>query len=88
VNVTDLGMVELSDGIAVRFDLGAGTNCIVTPKMLSDGNAQMEITVEVTNADGTASQLGQSRLTARPGQQCSISVGDRMIGLAFKLKTQ
>ena len=88
VNVTDLGMVELSDGIAVRFDLGAGTNCVVTPKMLSDGNAQMEITVEVTNADGTALQLGQSRLTARPGQQCSISVGDRMIGLAFKLKTQ
>ena len=87
-NVTDLGMVELSDGIAVRFDLGAGTNCVVTPKVLSDGNAQMEITVEVTNADGTASQLGQSRLTARPGQQCSISVGDRMIGLAFKLKTQ
>ena len=87
-NVTDLGMVELSDGIAVRFDLGAGTNCVVTPKVLSDGNAQMEITVEVTNADGTAAQLGQSRLTARPGQQCSISVGDRMIGLAFKLKTQ
>ena len=81
-------MVELSDGIAVRFDLGAGTNCVVTPKVLSDGNAQMEITVEATNADGTASQLGRSRLIARPGQQCSISVGDRMIGLAFKLKAQ
>ena len=79
-NVTDLGMVELSDGIAVRFDLGAGTNCVVTPKVLSDGNAQMEITVEATNADGTASQLGRSRLTARPGQQCSISVGDRRLG--------
>ena len=87
-NETDLGMVELSDGIAARIDLGAGTNCVITPTVLSDGNAQMQITVEVTNADGTASQLGQSRLTARPGQHCSISVGDRMIALTPRLKAQ
>ncbi|MCC6822282.1 MAG: hypothetical protein IT579_16245 [Verrucomicrobia subdivision 3 bacterium] len=87
-NETDLGSIEFADGIAVRFDLGGGTNCVVTPKILSDGNAQMQISVEVTNADGTASLLGQSYLTARPGQHCSISVGDRMIALAPKLKTQ
>lgn len=88
VNETDLGLIELSDGIAVRFDLGAGTNCVVTPKVLSDGNAEMQISLETTNADGTTSLLGQSYLTARPGQHCSISVGDRMIALAPKLKTQ
>jgi ribosomal protein S8E len=88
VNETNLGMVELSDGIAARIDLGAGTNCVITPTVLSDGNAQMQITVEVTNADGTASQLGQARLTARPGQHCSISVDDRMIALTPRLKAQ
>ncbi len=87
-NVRDLGTIELSDGIAVRFDLGQGTNCVVTPTVLSDGNAQMKITVEAINADGTASQLGQSTLTARPGQPCSISVGDLMIALTPKVKTQ
>ena len=87
-DATDLGMLELPDGIAARFDLGGGTNCVVTPTALADGNAKMQITVEVTNADGTASQLGTSLLTARPGQHCSISVGDRMIALAVKLKTQ
>jgi hypothetical protein len=85
---TELGMLELPDGIAARFDLGGGTNCVVTPTGLSDGNVKMQITVEVTNADGTASQPRTSLLTACPGQHCSISVGDRMIALAVKLKTQ
>ena len=87
-NETDLGLIEFSEGIAVRFDLGAGTNCVVTPKALADGNAEMQIRVEVTNADGTTSLLGQSSLTARPGQRCSITVGDRWIALAPKPKTQ
>ena len=87
-NTTDLGMLELSDGTPTRFDLGGGTNCVVTPTATPDGNATMEITVGVSNADGTISELGTSRLTARPGQHCSISVGDRMIALAVKLKTQ
>jgi len=87
-NETDLGLIELSDGIAVRFDLGTGTNCVVTPKVLSDGNAEMQISIERTNADGTTSLLGQSYLTARPGQHCSISVGDRMIALAPNLKAK
>ncbi|SPE59930.1 exported hypothetical protein [Verrucomicrobia bacterium] len=86
LNTTDLGMLELSDGTATRFDLGGGTNCVVTPTALSDGNATMEIKVGVTNADGTVSELGVSQITARPGQRCSISVGDRMIALAVKLK--
>jgi hypothetical protein len=48
----------------------------------------MEITVGVTNTDGTFSELGTSRLIAPPDHRGSISVGDRMIGLAVKMKTQ
>src|SRR5579872_4495581 len=85
-DTTDLGSLELQSGLAVHFDLGGGTNCSVTPTALSDGNNLMEIMVGVTNADGSFSELGQSRLTARPGQHCAISVGDRMIALAITLK--
>ena len=85
-DTTDLGSLELQSGIAVHWDLGGGTNCMVTPTALSDGNNMMEIKVGVTNADGSFSELGQSRLTTRPGQHCSISVGDRMIALAVTLK--
>ena len=88
LDTTDLGSLELQGGIAVHFDLGGGTNCVVTPTALSDGNNMMEIKLWVTNADGTVAELGTSRITARPGQHCSISVGDRMIALAVKLKTQ
>jgi len=87
-DTTDLGSLELQSGIAVHFDLGGGTNCTVTPTALSDGNSLMEIMVGVTNADGAFSVLGTSRLTAPPGHHCSISVGDRMIALAVKLKAQ
>jgi hypothetical protein len=85
-DTTDLGSLELQSGVAVHFDLGGGTNCILTPTALSDGNNLMEIKVGVTNPDGAFSELGTSRLTARPGQPCSISVGDRMIALAVTLK--
>jgi len=87
-NTTDLGEVEIADREPVRFDLGAGQTCVVTPTVLADGNVLMEIAVEATAADGTAEKLGQSRLTARPGQQCAISVGDRMIALSAKIKAQ
>jgi TolA-binding protein len=83
---TDLGMLELPEGIATRFDLGGGTNCLVTPTALSDGNVAIQLKAEVTRADGTAWETATSRITARPGQHCSISVGERMIALAVKLK--
>jgi hypothetical protein len=83
---TDLGLLELQSGIAVRFDLGGGTNCTITPTILSDGNNLMEIKLGVANAEAVFSELGASRVTARPGQHCSISVGDRMIALAVTLK--
>jgi hypothetical protein len=86
LNTIDLGVLELADGIAARFDLGGGTICVVTPTASSDGNVTMQIKSEVPNANGTALELATSRIIARPGQQCSISVGDRVITLAVKLK--
>ncbi len=85
-DTTDLGSLELQSGTPVHFDLGGGTNCTMTPTILSDGNNMMEIKVGFTNANGAFSQLGTSRVTARPGQSCAISVGNRMIALAVTLK--
>jgi hypothetical protein len=88
VETTDLGPLEMVDGAAERFDLGGGTNCVVTPKALSDGNVALQLNMTFNNADGTATELGQGRITARPGQSCSISIGDRMIGMSVKLKQE
>jgi hypothetical protein len=83
---TDLGTLELAEGVTARFDLGGGTNCVVTPTLQADGKVMMQIQSQITNADGTTSELATSRITARPGQHCSISLGDRMIALGVKLK--
>jgi len=83
---TDLGSLQLQHGVPVQFDLGGGTNCIVTPTALPDGNNTMQITLGVIQADGTFSEQAVSRIVARPGQQCSISLGDRMISLAATVR--
>jgi hypothetical protein len=80
LDVTDLGSLELEDSTPVRFDLGGGTNCIVTPKALPDGAVTIQLKTEITNQDGTISELGAARITTKPGRHGSISVGDRMIG--------
>jgi hypothetical protein len=85
---TDLGSLVLANGVATRFDLGGGTNCLVTPAALADGNIMTRLSLVLNNADGTTTELGQGRITAAPGQHASLSVGDRMIGLAVIVKSQ
>jgi TolA-binding protein len=83
---TDLGVLELTDNVGRQFDLGGGTNCVVTPAALADGNIAMRLVMAANNSDGTPAILGQSRLEARPGQYCWISVADRIIRLAVTVK--
>ncbi len=85
-NTTDLGTLEVSADATTQFDLGGGTNCIITPTEAPDGNITMDIKLAMADANGTTTELSASRLTARPDQHCFISVGDRMIGLAVRLK--
>lgn len=85
LDTTDLGELELQDGIAARFELGGGTNCVVTPAALSDGNIAVRVVISTTNADGTTS-FGQWRVDTRPDKQFAIEVGDRAIAMAVKLK--
>jgi Flp pilus assembly secretin CpaC len=84
----DLGEVELTAQNQKRVSLGDGKACVITPTVLADGNLQMDLSIERTGDDGKIQRLAQSRLTARPGQQCAISVGDTMVSLTPRLKTQ
>jgi hypothetical protein len=88
LTTTDLGMLEFSDGVAARFDLGGGTNCIVTPTAQPDGRVTLQIAMLITSADGTSSELGKARITGLFGQRCSISVADRIIALGVNPKNE
>jgi TolA-binding protein len=87
-HATDLGTIELVDGTPTSFDLGGGTNCVITPTATADGNATLEIELWLTDANGAVSNLASSRLTTKASQHSSVSVGDRTIQLAVKLKPQ
>jgi len=84
----DLGVVELSDATQSRVDLGAGRECIITPRVVSDNAMQIEIAVEVKDAAGNPKRLGSSRVTALAGQPFSISVGDTTIAMTPKIKAK
>ena len=84
----DLGEVEFTAHTQKRVSLGEGKECVITPAMPADGNLQMDLAVERKDTDGKVQRLARARLTARPGQQCAISVGDTMVSLTPRLKAQ
>jgi hypothetical protein len=86
-NVTDLGVIELLPQAANRFKLEAGKECVVTPTVLPDGNLRIEVSVEAKNAIGVVNQLGKARTVTPPNQQFTVSVGDSIIGLTPKIKS-
>jgi hypothetical protein len=42
----DFGIVEVSDGIPSRLDLGGGRVCLITPAILKDGSIFLSMSVE------------------------------------------
>jgi len=84
----DFGEVEFTAQTPKRVSLGDGRDCVINPTVLANGALQLDMSVERKGGDGRIQRLGQSRLTARPGQQCAISVGDTMVSLTPRLKAQ
>jgi hypothetical protein len=85
--VTDLGVVELLPQVANRFKLKVGKECVLTPTVLPDGNLKIEVSVEAKNELGIVKQLGKARTVTPPNQQFTVSVGDSIIGLTPKMKS-
>jgi hypothetical protein len=50
----NLGTIEVSGGKSVRYDLGDGKTCTVTPILLADGSAQL--TTLIVEAKGSGSR--------------------------------
>jgi hypothetical protein len=68
-------------------ELEAGKECVVTPTVLPHGNLRIEVSVEAKNAVGVVNQLGKARTVTPPNQQFTVSVGDSIIGLTPKIKS-
>jgi hypothetical protein len=79
--VYDLGVVEVSDGIQSRHDLGDGRVCIITPAVQKDGSVLLSMQIEESGR-----LLQQMRAQTRSDMPFSMSVGDLSIGMNPHIK--
>ena|SRR5664279_2106098 len=85
-NVTDLGVVEVSDGIAIHHDLGGNRACVITPTVFKDGSVRLAIAIQETNSAGVVETLATPSVKNMAGQPVMVSVGDIAIHLTPKIK--
>jgi hypothetical protein len=79
--VYNLGVVEVSDGIVSRHDLGDGRVWIVTPAIQKDGSLLIALRIE---QDGKL--LSAPRVSTKSDQGFEIMVGDVGVGFTPHLK--
>ena len=77
----DLGVVEVSDGIQSRHDLGGGRVCIITPAIQKDGSVLLSMSVEESGK-----VLASPKAQTRPDVPVAISIGDISFGLTPHIK--
>jgi hypothetical protein len=85
-DVTDFGVLELSDRTPMRLELGTGKECVVTTTVLADGNLQTVFASE-SEIDGVLIQSKQT-LTLTPGKQMAAIINGVEITLTPTLKTK
>ena len=79
--VYDLGVVEVSDGIQSRHDLGGGRVCIITPAIQKDGSILLSMKIEESGK-----VLQSLRARTRSDMPFQMSVGDISIGMKPHIK--
>jgi hypothetical protein len=79
--VTNLGVVEFSNGKPSRHDLGGGRVCIITPTVQKDGSVLLAMTVEESGK-----KLAASRIETLPDRAVEISFGDISLGFTPQIK--
>jgi hypothetical protein len=75
-----LGVVEVSDGVPSRHDIGGGRVCIIKPFILKDGDIMMAISVAETNASGDKN-ISSLHVETSPDQAVEMANGVVAISL-------
>ena len=79
--VPNLGVVEVSDGITSRHDLGGDRVCIVTPTVQKDGSLLLALRIEEAGK-----LLAAPRVQTMSDRPFEVTVGDISIGFTPHLK--
>lgn len=77
----DLGVVEISDGVQSRHDIGGGKVCIVTPSIQKDSTIILSMSIEESGK-----VLLKPRVQTGSGVPFQIAIGDLGIGMTPVIK--
>jgi len=83
--LTDLGLIEMSDGLPIYRDLGGGKACIITPTIITNG-IRLAFVIEKTNSDGVVQTLATPVMERTGIGRMEITVGDVNIRVTPKVK--
>jgi hypothetical protein len=71
----NLGEIALTNHFETYVSLGAGKDCIITPKMLDAHNVQLTLAVE-SKAGGKTHDLTVTQVVTPEGKPVEVAVGD------------
>jgi hypothetical protein len=83
---TDLGVIEVSDGIPIQQSLDGSRACVITPTVFRNGSVRLSIAIVETNSAGVVQTLATPRVQSSAGQPVEVSVGDIDIRLTTKIR--
>ena len=72
----DLGAVNLTNHYETCVALGAGKDCLLTPKMIDSHNVQLTLAVESKTAKGRIHDLSITQVVTRSGKPFEVAVGE------------
>lgn len=84
--ISNLGVVEVSDGIPSRHELGSGRICVIKPTLKKDGSVLLAMTIEETDSTGATQTLASPSVMTSPDQAVEISIGDVGVKLTPHIK--
>lgn len=84
--VTNLGVIEVSDGIPIHHDLGGNKACIITPTFTKGGGVRLAFVIEETNSVGVVQTLATPMLERSDIGPMEVIVGDIDIRVTPKIK--
>ena len=72
----DLGVVEVSDGIESRHDLGGGRVCVIKPTVKKGGSVLLAILIQETDSAGATRTLAHLNAITFPDHAVEVETGD------------
>ena len=83
--ITELGVIEVSDGATSRHNLGSGRVLVVTTTFIHSDRVMLALSVETVDATGTTNKV-TAQVTTTPDQATTFSLGDTDFSLTPHLK--